>query len=365
MSPSQPHLSPEEQEQIQQTIEMFEVIVQANPRDSQSMEILRDAYLRLGMKSEMLGISRKLAATYVELTQYSQAMLEYESILKHEPDNPEIIVALGDVEERMTNAAKHAPALAEAPAINLDFRAVVVSETGTLMATASTMRPDGVKFGSVNAARLEEVAATLVDDGNDALAKFLILHRLAPEEVVQMALERVHKRHETLQPDQLGVSLIDEVVQRGELNLEALLCGILERTKFAYIPLEYYEIDRQMVKMLPETITLNRLIVPFDVMSRTLMIATANPFDALGKQAVHQLLDYNIQWHLSSPAAIYKALGEAYKVPTPRGAGVAAMGSAELPVPQLHVAATPEPIQPVEELAPNAPLPDTSAFRLK
>jgi hypothetical protein len=87
-----------------------------------------------------------------------------------------------------------------------------------------------------------------------------------------------------------------------------MLCGILERTKFAYIPLEYYDVDRQIIRMLPESITLTRLIVPFDVMSRTMMVATANPFDALGKDAAQQLLDYNIQWHLASPEAICRVL---------------------------------------------------------
>ena len=38
-------ISPEEQEQLQQTVEMFEVIVQASPQDCQSMEILKDAYV--------------------------------------------------------------------------------------------------------------------------------------------------------------------------------------------------------------------------------------------------------------------------------------------------------------------------------
>jgi hypothetical protein len=71
--------------------------------------------------------------------------------------------------------------------------------------------------------------------------------------------------------------------------------------------------------MLPEEITLGRLIVPFDVMSRTLMVAMANPFDADGKQTVQQLLDYNIQWHLASPEAINRVLAEAYRLPTALG----------------------------------------------
>jgi hypothetical protein len=55
-------------------------------------------------------------------------------------------------------------------------------------------------------------------------------------------------------------------------------------------------------------------MVPFDILSRTLMIATANPFDALGKEAAQQLLDYNVQWHLASPQAIFRSLGEVYRL---------------------------------------------------
>ena len=91
----------------------------------------------------------------------------------------------------------------------------------------------------------------------------------------------------------------------------------MDRSKFAYIPLEYYEVDRQIVKMLPEMVTLGRLIVPFDVISRTLMVALANPFDAAGKDAVEQLLDFNIQWHIASPEAITKVLSETYRVAAP------------------------------------------------
>ena len=372
MSPSPPTITPEEHEQILQTIEMFEVIVQANPQDTQSLEILRDAYLRLGQKKEMLATARKLAETLAESAQFSAAMVEYESMLKHEPDNPEIIAAMGDVEERMNKAAQNRPPPPPvAPAIALDFRAVV-ADTGTLMTTAATQRTDGSTGVSASDARMDEVAAMLTEDGNEALAKFLIQNRLAGEEIVQAALTRVHKKNEVLAPDQVGASLIDEVVRRGGAELETLLCGILERTKFAYIPLEYYEIDRAVVKMLPETITLNRLIVPFDIMSRTLMIATANPFDALGKQAVHQLLDYNIQWHLASPDAIYKVLAEAYKSGG-RSSGFGSLGSAPstparvavepAPAPPLAVDPSAAPLQPTDEVA-EAPLPDTTAFRL-
>lgn len=317
MNQSPPTLSTEEQEQILQTIEMFEVIVQANPHDCQSMEILKDAYQRMGRKDDTIKISKKLAEVYTELGQFSAALLEYEGILQKDADNPEIIAALGEVEEKMQKAGQQRAGAqpAASGAINLDFRAAV-ADTGTLMTTSQTTRPEGAR-SAAGSARVEDIVGSLKDDGNEALAKFLIQHRLVNEEVVASALERVQKRNRELTTNSFATSLIDEIVRRGAGDRDALLCGILDRSKFAFIPLEYYDVDRQVVKMLPEALTLGRLMVPFDVISRTIMIATANPFDALGKEAVQQLLDYNIQWHLAAPTAIIKVLSETYRISAP------------------------------------------------
>lgn len=308
MSQRPPTLSAEEQEQILQTIEMFEVIVQANPQDCQSMEILKDAYLRVGRMQETVTISRKLAETYIELGQYSSALLEYEGILKNDPDNPELIAALGDVQERLQKSGQTRQTKSLQAEINLDFRAATIDTT--LITTAQTQRSEVAR----TALRPEEVVASLKEDGNEAFAKFLTQHRLVNEEVVSSALERVQKKNRDLATNTVAASLLDEIVRRGAVELDTLLSSILDRSKFAYIPLEYYDVDRQIVKMLPESLTLGRLMVPFDVLSRTIMIATANPFDASGKEAVQQILDYNIQWHLAAPSAILKVLGETYRL---------------------------------------------------
>ena len=41
-------LSTSEEAQLAQTIEMFEVITQSQPQDYQSLEILKEAYFKLG-----------------------------------------------------------------------------------------------------------------------------------------------------------------------------------------------------------------------------------------------------------------------------------------------------------------------------
>ena len=99
--PISPIPSAEEREQIMQTIEMFGVIVQSSPNDSQSLEILKDAFVRIGQQSDAIDAARKLAEIFTQSEQYPQAVREYEYILDHEPANVEVMAALGEVEEKL------------------------------------------------------------------------------------------------------------------------------------------------------------------------------------------------------------------------------------------------------------------------
>ena len=59
-------LSEEEHSQIVQTIEMFEVITQTQPDDYQSLEILKEAYQKVGRADDSLKTSRRLAEACFE-----------------------------------------------------------------------------------------------------------------------------------------------------------------------------------------------------------------------------------------------------------------------------------------------------------
>ncbi len=91
-------LTPAEQAQLQQTIDMFQVIVDSQPLDYQSLEILKEAYLKLGMQTEAIDTSKKIAEAYVQLGQLSSAIMEYETILQQFPDDASVKEALEKIE---------------------------------------------------------------------------------------------------------------------------------------------------------------------------------------------------------------------------------------------------------------------------
>src|SRR3954454_23976967 len=89
-------LTAAEEAQLAQTIEMFEVITQSQPQDYQSLEILKEAYAKLGRDNDVVQTSKRIAHAYVLMGQLSSAILEYESVLQRHPDDTEAQNALNE-----------------------------------------------------------------------------------------------------------------------------------------------------------------------------------------------------------------------------------------------------------------------------
>ncbi len=313
-------LTSEEYAQILQTIEMFEVISQAEPGDCQSYDILKEAYLKIGQIEAALQVSRKLAEAYLNMGLYSSALLECEGILQLQPNSPDIVALMGEIESRTAPAAGRGGSNGHGSHPS-DFGLIgdITEQGASLIALPATRnkQPGGNRNGASHLGTRDGAATfdASTEDGNEHFAKFLTFHRIAGEPDVAAALDRTRTINQRLDGQGLAASLLDELTKSGQ-DIDLLLSGLIDATKFGYVPLEYYDIDRSVVRMLPETLTLGHLIVPFDIVSRTMMVALCNPFDAAGKQAVQSSLDYHIQWYLAKPAALSRVLRDVYRLDT-------------------------------------------------
>jgi hypothetical protein len=285
-------LSEQEHSQIVQTIEMFEAITQTQPDDYQSLEILKEAYQKVGRHEDSLRISRRLAEAYFHAGSYTLAMQEGEVILVKEPNAPDILAMLGEIESR------------------LQASGAAIANTGGGNGAAET---EGALIDIRGSAHVGQVT-NLHERGTDQLAKFLIVQQLFPEEEVKLVLTTVEKQNKDLNGQALAASLLDTLCKGDTGKLEKVLSALIDRTKFAYVPLEYYDVDRQIAPMLPDYLTLGRLFVPFDLVSRTMMVACCNPFDSAGREAVQQSVDYTVAWYLARPGAIVKTLQSIYRL---------------------------------------------------
>ncbi|HEY1770797.1 MAG TPA: hypothetical protein VGG02_11155 [Chthoniobacterales bacterium] len=305
-------LSEEERNQIGQTIEMFEAITQTQPDDYQSLRILKEAYQKLNQAEDTLRISRRLAEAYFNVGAYALAIQEGEAVLREDPNAPEILALMGEIESRMQQAGR---TMDEARAEN----SLVLTPDTSSAINGATDPGSLAEIGGRNTGQLRKrISAADAEVGNEQLAKFLIVQQMFPEEQVNAALAAVKAANKDMPAHLIARSLLSELCDGDEKKSDRILSALIDRTKFAYVPLEYYDIDRQVVRMLPDDLAISRLFVPFDLISRTIMIAVCNPFDAAAREAVQQSLDYTVTWYLAKPSAIMKTLQEVYRL-EPRG----------------------------------------------
>jgi tetratricopeptide (TPR) repeat protein len=301
-------LSAEEHSQILQTIEMFEAITQTQPEDYQSLEILKEAYSKVGRHDDALRTSRKLAEAYFNAGSYTPALQQCEVILTREPNAPEVLAMLGEIEQRLqasgqalVDKEKATSNLVNGPFSKGEGSLVSPSVEGSLI----DVDPSRKTLGRI---------ANLQERGDDHLAKFLIVQQLFTEDQVNSALDTTREANKDLHGQTMAISMLEELCREKPQQLEAVLSALIDRTKFAFVPLEYYDTDRQIAPMLPEYLTLGRLFVPFDLVSRTIMVACCNPFDSAGRDAVQQSVDYTVSWYLAKPSAITQTLRSIYKL---------------------------------------------------
>lgn len=279
-------LTPNEEAQLHQTIEMFEVITQSQPQDYQSLEILKEAYYKLGRQKDVVNTAKRIAQAYVQQGQLSSAILEYESILQLFPGDPDVQTALAEIESRANSLSSHS-ASAEA-----DY--------------ALGSAPETLLRGHHDSS-----AATLeIDDGRQTMFKIFVEHKLlAPHDFEQLwPAPRLHEK--LSQPSEPFVQILAE---RGLVPLEKSLRLICLKSRLAFIPLDRYDIDAEIARSMSKDICRRWCIMPFDHLSKTILVATVNPFNKQAALELESCTKNRLQWYVVSPVDLVRALRKLFR----------------------------------------------------
>jgi hypothetical protein len=285
-------ISEEESQQLLRTIEKFEAIAEHQPDDYQSLEILKEAYTKLGRKAEGFAVSKRLAAAYVKIGQISQAVLEYEGLAQDYPNDPDVKSALAQLERKTepltASNSNSAPPLAEH--------------------SKSTQTPAGVPAG----VRPTAPTRARPENGDAALAQLLINEKLITTQAVEPLLAKLRAMRLATEDSTEALSLLPLLVAEQLAKHDDLLMVLIEKSRLPFMPLSIYDADRDIVRQVPQDICWQHCLVPFDVISRSILIATANPFDQAAPKQVEAMLDHHVFWFISPPADIVMVLRRAY-----------------------------------------------------
>jgi tetratricopeptide (TPR) repeat protein len=273
-------LTASEEAQLSQTIEMFEVITQSQPQDYQSLEILKEAYYKLGREQDVIRTSKRIAEAYVLMGQLSSAILEYESILQRYPEDPDVLAALGELENKANTL--NAPSGDNTEIL----RASPTKETRRKSADAVP-------------------APTEVEDGRPQMHKLFVDSKV----IAPIDFESYWPKHDLSKPPPGIVEpFIQTLADKGILPIEKAIKTMADKQRLAYLPLERYELDVELIRSCPSATLQRWCVLPFDHMSKSVLVATANPFNKQAAAELERALKQRLLWYLAPPADIIKAL---------------------------------------------------------
>ena len=136
------------------------------------------------------------------------------------------------------------------------------------------------------------------------LGELLVSLNLITKDQLQAALE--------IQKDKGG--LIGQVlVDLGYVSEEAIAQAITAQYGFPYLPLENYEIDKEIVKIVPKNVSIQYCLVPVDKIGSNLTVAMANPLNSQAVEDIALLSGLCVQLFESTATDIKKAIEKYYK----------------------------------------------------
>lgn len=279
-------LTSSDEVQLLQTIEMFEVITQTQPQDYQSLEILKEAYSKLNRHEEFVATSKRIAHAYVLQGQLSSAILEYESILQQRPDDQDALAALAEIAAQASGISPPAAEQSDTKPTNKPTGAIEDREAKAVPVVAET--DDG----------REEIYKIFVESKAIALGDFNLCWG---EPDLNAPAGKI------FQP------FVQRLAEKNILTIETSLKLISGHARFPYLPLARYDVDLDLARTFPAEICQRWCILPFDRMSKTVFVATSNPFNRAAAAELSQATRQRLLWFVVSPVEINKSLRKAFR----------------------------------------------------
>lgn len=277
-------LSSSEEAQLLQTIEMFEIITQSQPNDYQSLEILKEAYSKLGREADVIATSKRIAQAYMQMGQFSSAILEYETILQRHPNDPDVQAALKEIEARSRSVA--AP-----PALATPTPPPKTRESGTRLLKKSALRAE-------------------LDDGRKAMYRIFVESKL----VAAGDFDLCWPTPDPLTPPTGVVEPFIQVLSdKGIYPVDKSLKLLTDKARMAYLPLERYDVDLELTRGFPADTCRRWCVLPFDRMSKSVLVATANPFNQQAARELAAATPHRLVWYLAAPIELVNNLRKAFR----------------------------------------------------
>src|SRR3989338_6756679 len=141
--------------------------------------------------------------------------------------------------------------------------------------------------------------------------------RVVTKKLGEVLLERgvISPKHleEALAYQRTHGGLLGQVLtQLGFASEEEIALALTAQYGFPYLPLENYELDDSMVRLIPEHVARQYCVIPIDRVGNALTVSMADPSNIQAIEDIEMLTNCVVQALISTPTDVLKALERSY-----------------------------------------------------
>jgi hypothetical protein len=136
------------------------------------------------------------------------------------------------------------------------------------------------------------------------LGELLIERKVISKENFDKALEIQKER---------GGLIGEIIVELGLAKEESIAQAITAQYGFPFLPLANYEIEPEVLKIIPENVCSQYCVIPVDKIGSNLTLAMSNPLNKEAVEDVEEITKCNIQVFVATTTDIRNAIKKYYK----------------------------------------------------
>jgi len=103
------------------------------------------------------------------------------------------------------------------------------------------------------------------------------------------------------------------LADKGILQVEKSLKVLSDKSRLAYLQLNLYDIDMDLARSFPAATCQRWCVLPMDRMSKSILVATANPFNQQAGKELAEATGQRLLWYLVPPAELVKNIRKAFR----------------------------------------------------
>jgi type IV pilus assembly protein PilB len=140
---------------------------------------------------------------------------------------------------------------------------------------------------------------------NKQLGELLVENRI----ITRAQLEETVK----VQKEKKGTLLGELLVELGFAKEEDIANALAAQYGFPYLPLDNYEMDKDLIKLVPKNVSKQYCLIPVDKLGNSLVVAMSNPLNTQAIEDVEYATGCDVRVFISTGSSIRKKIEESYK----------------------------------------------------